>query len=193
MRGLLRVTATPVVTELLLPRVLAGFLEQHPQVRVEVVPSSDKLDLEASRVDVAIRAGAPPNSDKFTARRWTSVQLGFFASPKYLRRRSVDSVDDLTELLVTQPAGGSWVLAGESRRVAGRVHADDARLLLALCERGAGVARLPVKLAADAVRDGRLQPVLEPAWIKAELQLVYRLKPPERVKAFVAACLAVTA
>ncbi len=192
-RGLLRVTATPVVTETLLPQVLAAFLEQHPLVRVEVLPSSEKLDLEATRVDLAIRAGPPPDSDRFTARRWKTVQLGFFASPKYLRRHKVESVDDAADLLVTQRAGASWTIAGETRRVVGRVHADEPRLLMALCERGAGVARLPVRLAAEAVREGRLEPVLEPAWLSAELQLVYRLKPPERVKAFVAACLAVTA
>jgi len=192
-RGLLRVTATPVVSEALLPQVLAAFLEAHPLVRVEVLPSSERLDLEASRVDVAIRAGAPPDSDRFTARRWASLQLGFYASSKYLRGRKIESVDALTDLLVTQRAAASWLLGGESRRVTGRVHADDLRLLMALCERGVGIARLPVKLAAPAVREGRLEPVLEPAWLSAELQLVYRLKPPERVKAFVAACLAVTA
>lgn len=52
-----------------------------------------------------------------------------------------------TSLLVTQRAGATWLLGGESRRVAARVHADSVGLLQALCERGAGIARLQVKQA----------------------------------------------
>lgn len=188
-RGLLRVTSTPIVSDLL-ARAMAAFLEQHPAARVELLASSEKLDLEATRVDVALRAGPPPDSDRFTARRCGTVTLGFFASPRWLKKHGpVENIDALSDLLVTQRSGASWMLGGESKRVTARVHADDIELVQALCERGAGIARLSTTRAAPAVRDGRLVPVLEAAWLKAELHLVYRLKPQEKVKAFVAACL----
>lgn len=190
-RGLLRVTSTPIVGDLL-SRAVAAFVDQHPLARVELLPSSEKLDLEAARVDVAARAGPPPDSDRFTARRWGTVTLGLFASPKWLKKNGpVDNIDGLKDLLLTQRSGGTWVVGGETRRVNARVHAESLELLQLLCERGAGIARLPATMAASAVREGRLVRVLEQAWLEAPVHLVYRLKAPEKVKAFVATCLGV--
>lgn len=189
-RGLLRVTSTPIVGELL-PKAIAAYLEAHPGARVELLPSSEKLDLEAQRVDVALRAGPPPDSDRFTARRCGKVSLGFFASPRWLKAHGpVASLDAVEDLLVTQRAGGTWLLGNEARRVTARVHADDLSLLQQLCERGLGIARLPLTQAAVAVREGRLAAVLETASLEADVHLVYRVKPPAKVKAFVAACVA---
>ena len=194
-RGLLRLTTTPIFADLLLPDLVAAFLERHPKARVEVVPSPDKLDLEAQRVDVAVRAGALPDSDRLAARRLGSVTLGFFASPGYLARRGpVRTLEELLaqDLLVTQRQNAVWLVqtdhGRESLRVTGRVHAENNEFLRHLCERGAGIARLPTYQVSEQVSAGALVPVLESAWLTADLNLLYLLKGPARAKAFVAVC-----
>lgn len=192
--GLLRITTTPNFAELL-PALVARFLARHPKASVEVVPASQKLDLELERIDVAIRAGPPPDSDQLTARRLGSFTLGFYASPAYLEARGTPAslAELLThDLVVTHRANASWVVNVNGKpqtvRVNARAHAESNDFLKQLCLRGVGIARLPTTLVADDVRAGRLHPVLESAWLTAELHVLHALKGPARARAFAAVC-----
>lgn len=199
-RGVLRLATTSLFAEHLLPDVMARYLAANPRVRVEVLSSTDRLDLTAERIDVAIRSG--PIEDLAT---WTSKKLraattvGLYASPAYLKRRGHPAnVEALAEheLLVstTRAAGTQWVVQRRDRRapvrVLGRLHSTSENLLLSLCERGAGIVRAPFYAVEDRVRRGRLAPVLESTWVRAEIHLVYPLAAPPRTRAFVACALA---
>jgi DNA-binding transcriptional LysR family regulator len=193
--GLLRISTTPNFADVLLPELVARFLERHPKASVEVVPASQKVDLELDRIDVAIRAGALPDSEQLTARKLGTLTLGFYASGEYLQRRGTPAT--LAELLqhdlvVTHRTNASWLVNVNGKpqtvRVSARAHAENNEFLRQLCLRGVGIARLPTWQAEEDVREGALVPVLESAWLTADLHVLHALKSPARAKAFVAVC-----
>ncbi|MFT3711268.1 MAG: LysR family transcriptional regulator [Archangium sp.] len=187
--GLLRISTTPNFADVVLPELVARFLARHPKASVEVIPASQKIDLELERIDVAIRAGALPDSAQLTAKKLGTLTLGFYASAEYLGRRGTPGTlaELLThELLVTHRTNASWVVnvngKNETVRVTARAHAESNEFLRQLCLRGAGIARLPTWQAEG------LQPVLESAWLSAELHVLHALRGPARAKAFAQVC-----
>ena len=82
-RGLLRVTAPVALGTTVLPSLLASYLGRHPEVRVDLVLQDHRLDLVADELDVAIRAGALPDSS-LVARALPPLQLVVCAAPAYL-------------------------------------------------------------------------------------------------------------
>ncbi|MFO0599963.1 MAG: LysR substrate-binding domain-containing protein [Myxococcaceae bacterium] len=193
--GLLRISTTPNFADQLLPELVARFLARHPRASVEVVPASQKVDLEVDRIDVALRAGALADSEHLTARRLGAFTLGFYASPAYVSARgSPSSVAELLghDLLATHRANAAWLVNVNGKtqtvRVSARAHAESTEFLRQLCLRGVGIARLPTWQAEADVRARKLVPVLEPAWLTADLHLVHALKTPARARAFAAVC-----
>lgn len=193
-RGVLRLATTPIFAEHVLPDLLATYLAKHPAVRFELLSSTERIDLSAERVDVAIRGGPLEDSTSFTAKRLGTLTVGLFASPAYLARRGApQSPAELADhdLLVstTRSAGAQWGMQKkdrrESLRVVGRVHAANENFLLELAERGVGIVRTPTYVVAEQLRSRRLVPVLEPAWIHSEVHVVYPLGAPPRTVAFV--------
>lgn len=198
-RGVLRLTTTPTFAEAVLPPITAAYLARYPRVRFELLSSTERVDLAAERIDVAIRGGALDDSTAYTAKRLGELTVGLFASPAYVKRRGAPaSPAELGEhdLLVstTRSAGAHWGVQRRERReqvrVLGRVHAANEHFLLRLCEEGAGIVRSPTYVVAEQVRRGRLVPVLESAWVRSEVHLVYALGAPPRTRAFVELALA---
>jgi DNA-binding transcriptional LysR family regulator len=193
-RGVLRMATTPIFAEHVLPDLLATYLAKYPAVRFELLSSTERIDLAAERVDVAIRGGPLEDSTSFTAKRLGTLTVGFFASPAYLARRGTpQSPAELADhdLLVstTRSAGGQWGVQRKDRReqlrVVGRVHAANENFLLELAERGAGIVRAPTYVVAERLRRGRFVPVLEATWLHSEVNVVYPLGAPPRTAAFV--------
>lgn len=192
-QGVLRLTTTPSFAEAVLPPIVARYLAKYPRVRFELVSSTERVDLSAERIDVAIRGGPLEDTTTHTAKRLGALTVGFFASPGYLERRGVPrSWAELAEhdLLVSSPRGvGSWAVqrrgGRESLRVAGRVTATSERFLLRLAEEGAGIVRSPVYVVAQQLKRGVLVPVLEAGWPRSDVHLVYALGAPPRTRAFV--------
>jgi DNA-binding transcriptional LysR family regulator len=194
-RGVLRLATTSLFAEHVLPDVMAKYLAANPKVRVEVLSSTDRLDLTAERIDLAIRSGPLEDLATWTSRKLgNATTVGLFASLAYLKRRGHPAtVDALAEhdLLVstTRAAGTQWVVQRRDRRepvrVLGRLHSTSENLLLSLCERGAGIARAPAYAMRELLRRGKVVPVLESTWVRAEIHLVYPLSAPPRTRAFI--------
>ena len=118
-RGVLRLATTSLFAENLLPELMTRYLAANPKVRVEVLSSTDRLDLTTERIDVAIRSG--PIEDLAT---WTSKKLraattvGLYASPAYLKRRgsppNVEALGEHELLVSTRRAAGSLLIRSAS-------------------------------------------------------------------------------
>ncbi len=89
-RGLLRVTAPMSLGTTIVPGIIAAYLRRHAEVQVELVLQDFRLDLLADELDVAIRAGALPDSG-LIARALPPLRLGAFASPAYLKAHGYPS------------------------------------------------------------------------------------------------------
>jgi len=82
-RGVVRVTASDVMGVEVLPPMLAGFHEAHPQVVIELALSNRQEDLLRREADIAVRM-ARPSQGALLAHRIGSVRLGLYAHRRYL-------------------------------------------------------------------------------------------------------------
>ncbi len=171
-QGRLRVSASVVLGQALLPAMLAEYAAQYPEVDLFVDLTNRRVDLLEEGFDLAIRAGELPDSS-LVSRRLGGASARLFAAPAYLRQRGKPaSVQELPAhlLIDNAPAAAApgWQLTHDDGRVHPlpahfRVSANDALLLRELAATGAGIVALPVFVAAPAVAAGRLLAVL-PGW-----------------------------
>lgn len=192
-QGVLRLTTTPSFADAVLPPIVARYLAKYPRVRFELLSSTERVDLGAERIDIAIRGGPLEDTTMHTAKRLGTLTVGFFASPAYLERRGTpQSPAELAEhdlLLSSARAVGNWGVQRKGRRevlrVAGRLNATSEQFLLRLAEEGAGIVRSPTYVVAQQVKRRTLVPVLEDAWLRSDVHLVHMLGPPPKTRAFV--------
>jgi hypothetical protein len=170
-RGRLRVNANvPFGQHFLLP-LLPMFLQQHPQVGVNLTLTDEVIDLLEQRTDVAVRAG-PLKSSSLVARRLGATRMMIVASPGYAQRHGLPgNVDDLqthNRLDIGHArAMQGWPLlqGGQVLRVptSGNARASNGDALRQLVLGGLGLARLAAFQVGDDIAAGRLLPVLEEA------------------------------
>lgn len=170
-RGRLRVNANvPFGQHFLLP-LLPMFLQQHPQVGVDLTLTDEVIDLLEQRTDVAVRAG-PLKSSSLVARRLGATRMMIVASPGYAQRHGLPgNVDDLqthNRLDIGHArAMQGWPLlqGGQVLRVptSGNARASNGDALRQLVLGGLGLARLAAFQVRDDIAAGRLLPVLEEA------------------------------
>lgn len=196
--GVLRVNAPMVFGVRTLAAAVAGFGALHPTVRVELVLNDRVVDLVEEGYDLAVRIGQLPDSS-LIARRLAPCRMVVCAAPSYLARRGhPDSPDALRGhncLLYSYAAqGGIWRFAGPAGvaaevAVAGNLVANNGDALLNAALEGAGIILQPSFIVGDAVRQGRLAPLL-PGWRVPDLA-VHAVYPsgrhlPPKVRRFVA-------
>ena len=212
-RGLLRVTA-PVAfaRQQLVPR-LSAFLQQFPEVRLELDLSDRISSLATEGFDLAIRhtAAAPDTHVAWTLCTTRSVLV---ASPAYLQSRGVpDRPEDLLlhsclhyprpqgtpawtfEPLETPAEGNSGIQQTIERitvPVSGALSANNSEALRDAALSGLGIALLPDFSAQASLESRQLLPVL-PRWrpVGAFAEQLYAIRPysahvPRAVTALVA-------
>ncbi|SDL81545.1 transcriptional regulator /transcriptional regulator, LysR family [Franzmannia pantelleriensis] len=82
-RGWLRVTAPFTMCTEFTSDLIREFRERHPQVRIEMVLSNDRLDLVTNQIDVALRVGPLPDST-LIARPLARYRSFVYASDRYI-------------------------------------------------------------------------------------------------------------
>lgn len=171
-QGRLRVSASVVLGQALLPAMVAEYAAQHPDVELFVDLTNRRVDLLEEGFDLAIRAGELPDSS-LVSRRLGSATARLFAAPAYLRRHGAPATTAQLAahvLVDNAPAAAAtgWKLThddGRTHEVQARCRlaANDASLLRDLATAAIGIVTLPVFVAAPAVAAGKLAPVL-PGW-----------------------------
>jgi DNA-binding transcriptional LysR family regulator len=168
--GLVRVNAaTPALDHLVAPLV-ADFLDEYPQVSLELTSGETIVDLIEEKVDVAIRIGILPDSS-LNARLLGRSRIRVLAAPAYLERHGRPRTPaDLARhrlLGFMAPASlNTWPLRDGSQEgvlAKPQVTASSGETLRHLALGGAGIASLSDFLTGADVAAGRLVPVLEEA------------------------------
>lgn len=168
-------------------RAVALFLQEYPEVEVNMVLEDRFVELVAEGFDMAVRIGHLEDSS-LRARKLAEARTVIAASPAYLARAGTPrSLDDLGDQMLLHysnlSTGNSWRLrgpSGEERhvRVGGRLTANNGEALLKAAEAGLGITLLPAFLLGDAIERGRLVELL-PNRRAAPLG-IYALYPPGR-------------
>lgn len=83
--GCLRVSAATTFARLHIVPLLPRFLEQHPELEIDVILDDRVIDLVAEGVDVSLRMGALPDSSAL-ARKLATGGRSVLATPTYLAR-----------------------------------------------------------------------------------------------------------
>ena len=178
-RGLLRVNGPMVFGVRHLAEAVAQFARAHPAVRVELVLNDRVVDLVDEGYDMAVRIGHLADS-ALMARRLASCPMVACASPEYLLRRGAPGTPAELRghdtLLYSYASGGNTMLfrgpggVEAPVRLSGTFSANNGDALLAAAVAGAGLIVQPAFIVGEALRDGRLVPIL-PGWTVPDLPI----------------------
>lgn len=196
-RGQLVMAAPIVFGRLHVVPVAAGFLEQHPEIDIQLRLGDRNVNLIEEHVDLALRIGALPDSGL------VATQLGLIrrvvcASPDYLRRFGTPlALEDLAAhrciCFDGLDAATAWTFVGQDggkRQVPvhPRLTVSTADAAIAAATLGLGLTRVLSYQVDDAVRDGRLVRVLvdsEPPAVPASLIYPGQGRLPMKTRAFI--------
>lgn len=169
--GRLRLTAPYFLGELFLADWVIAFQQAHPQVTVELQLDNHLLDLPASGIDLAVRAGVMGDSS-LVARHLFDVEWLTVASPAFLARApAVATPADLTDFsaitTAVDPGRVTWHFGTGDHEVSlhpkAGLQVNDLRIASKAARAGLGVARLPRLVVQDALAASDLVELL-PTW-----------------------------
>ena len=182
--GTLKITAPRAFGRMHVARHLGEFLDRHEGLSVNLVLDDDMVDIVGEGYDLAIRIAELPDSS-LVARRLADAGQMLVAAPVYLERHGRPATpDDLSEhLCVPSDTREPWVLTGpdgeRTHRPDGPLQTNSSEVVLASVEGGIGIALRAAWEVGEAVRAGRLEPVL-PEWRGAESVGIHALYPSRR-------------
>lgn len=163
-RGVVRVSASEVISVEVLPPIVARLREAHPALKVELVATNRVQDLLRREADIAVRM-VRPRQEQLVARRIGQIELGLHAHRDYLARhgtpRKLEELSGHAVIGYDQPS--AFVRnAGKAFKGFGRdtfsLRTDSDLAQLALLRVGAGIGICQVGLARRSDTLVRLMP-----------------------------------
>lgn len=148
---------------------IAGFLSQHPDVRITLDLSDRIVDLARERIDCAIRISDMEDSS-LVAVRLAEIRRVVVASPSYLARRGAPAAPaDLERHECLSLMGDSqirgWIFKVDGQqikhKVRGTMECNDGTVLRQWALQGLGLAWRPFWEVKDDLAEGRLVRVLD--------------------------------
>ena len=195
--GLLRLSVAADFGATLLAQILGQFLQDYPDITVNMVMNHRYVELISDGFDMAIRVGALEDSS-LRARHLADTARKLVGAPAYFQRhgrpKTIDDLDRHRLLHQSNDAQGAvWKItdtSGEMRQVrsAGCLTVNDGQSLLNAAIAGMGIAYLPAFLYADALRQGLVEEAI--LGLPADVQGIYAVYPQGRflqpkVRAFI--------
>lgn len=194
LEGLLKITSSLDVGQILLPPLMRSFLKEHPKLQIELSLTNRIVDLVGEGVDLAIRIGKLKDST-LIARKFIDAQGCLWASPSYIKKfgqpqqpkqlkehkfvnfSRVDSKIKLTKnnvVIEVEPIG--------------QIKVDDMSTLKTFVLGGDGIGLIPDFLCEEEEASGKLVRIM-PTWTSGMISLSF-VYPPQRfvspkVRAFI--------
>ena len=181
--GLVRVTAVPAFAVRHVLPALTEFYRKYPKIQVKLFCSNRAIDLGDEGFDLGIRVSFDP-APNLVARKLAANRSVLCAAPAYLKRRGTPRrIEDLRKhecvLFPAIAPKGAWTLRRDGRKssvqVAGVFETDEMDVVRAAVAAGLGIGILPLYIAADALQQGQLVPLLRQYQVVPEsaIYLVY--------------------
>lgn len=168
--GPLKLTMTVEGGQTLLGPVLAEYLRLCPEVELQVELMDRRVDLVEEGFDVAVRAGALPDSSLIARRLGYPGSLRLYASRSYLETRGAprhprDLAQHTCMVMTGQSAPLSWSFQQRGKplsvKVRAHVGANSFTVLGELVAAGHGIARMPDYMAAELIETRGVCSVLD--------------------------------
>jgi DNA-binding transcriptional LysR family regulator len=198
-RGRLRVSVDPFFSRVVLGPRLGTFIDQHPDLQLELVTRDTPGDMVADGFDLAIRFGEPRVS-ALIARKLLDTRILTVAAPSYLKKYGCPVAPaDLESgqhvcIRFRDPETGypfTWKFHRGRKKVEitppGRLTVNDVGTLHGVCTAGQGIAQILEPGAQTLLRQGKLKELFQD-W-SGEVYPLYALypsrhHPPAKVRAF---------
>ncbi|WP_310449815.1 LysR family transcriptional regulator [Sulfuritalea sp.] len=166
--GILRITSVvdsaPMVAEW-----IAEYCARYPAMRIEYLPTDQKIDLIAERFDLALRIGSMQDSS-LRAVKLGELETWLVAAPDYLARRGTPRTpQDLVshEWIALTVVPTPWTRVFESPsgrqervRLSGAISVSAAAAMRSLVVAGAGIAAFPDSMVRADLAAGRMKRLL---------------------------------
>ncbi|EDO25628.1 predicted protein [Nematostella vectensis] len=167
--GELRISVFESFGRLVVSPLIATFLRKYPDVTVTLELDNGLTDLTGDNVDLAIRIGLPMDSG-LRYRRLLPNRTRICASPQYLAAQGTPTVpEELVQhnclLLRGDRQRSYWYFRKHDQMqkitVSGNLRSKGGTPLLEAAKEGLGIVQLLHWMAADALAQGTLVPLLE--------------------------------
>jgi DNA-binding transcriptional LysR family regulator len=167
-KGVLKVNAPVSFGVLHLGRLMAEFMGQYPDLKIELTLNDRFIDPIEEGVDVTIRIGVLADSS-LIARRLAPARRVLVAAPRYLKQFGrPKSPDDLARHRCLNYGHSTmlqrWRLTRDGETFSLAINSvlcsNNGDVLRAAAVAGQGIAKLPTFLVGPDIRDGRLKIVL---------------------------------
>jgi DNA-binding transcriptional LysR family regulator len=167
--GLLRISAPQMFGEQHMPSALALFLEQYPNIDIELDLNDRKVDIAKEGFDVAIRFTSQPPPLNFVAKPIIHGSRVVCASPDYWEKYGYPSEpSDLTEhnclLFTALPNYDQWIFSQQDKtetvKVTSHFTTNHAGAVMEAAIKGIGVTMLSSLVVGKAVKSGQLTTAL---------------------------------
>jgi DNA-binding transcriptional LysR family regulator len=167
-RGTLRLTMPVSFGILHMGPVMADYMKQYPEVKIDLLLTDRRVDLLEEGLDLAVRIGSLPESG-LIAKKIATDRLAFCASPDYLKQNGTPRTPaELAQhncLSYSYAAtGDEWRMNGpdgaHSVKVSGSLRATNGDMVKLAALGGVGVVRQPTFLIGEDLRAGRLVEIL---------------------------------
>ena len=171
--GLVRLTACKHSATAVVWPILPGFLQSHPQIRVEVAIVDNVSDIDAAQYDAGIQLGERVAKDMIAVRVGPVLKSVVVGSPEYFATHPIPTrpIDLATQNCINYrlaASGGicSWEFVDSEERsfkvkVNGSLILNNLELLLKATLAGVGISQIFDDIVADHVAGGRLIRVLD--------------------------------
>ncbi|OKH16898.1 LysR family transcriptional regulator [[Limnothrix rosea] IAM M-220] len=164
-QGLLRVNAPMTFGTMCFAPVLADFMNQYPQLQVQLTLEDRFVDAIAEGFDLLIRVAEPTASASLISHELFQTQVLLCASPAYLGRsphlRTPEDLKNHNCLLYGyQQTKSQWQIGAESVTVSGSFCSNNGEALAIAAKKGLGVALLPCFIVDSYLKSGALKMVL---------------------------------
>jgi DNA-binding transcriptional LysR family regulator len=206
-RGRLRVNLDPIFSRLILGPQLEAFLDDNPELRLELITRDQLGDMIADGFDLAVRFGEPRTSS-LVARKLLDTPVLTVAATSYLKRHGRPRTpQDLAEgrhtcIEFRDPGTGrpyAWEFHRRRKKITvrtnGRLTLSDTGTKTGACLAGYGVAQILQLGHEHLLAEGRLVNLF-PDWPEERFPLYAfypsRHHPPAKTRAFLDLVVALT-
>ncbi|MCL1048606.1 LysR family transcriptional regulator [Shewanella abyssi] len=163
--GHLRIMIYPIPELIRITHIIFDFMDQHPDLTVEVIVSSEPQDMIRNNIDLAFMLEDAFNESEMVARHIFSEKIHFFASPEYIKNSVIpltpEEIPNHNSILFRYPNGRIFneVPFGQNRflSVNGNLCANNLVTCLEATLMGRGISLMPLPFAQEHVESGALE------------------------------------
>ncbi|MCX7166810.1 MAG: LysR family transcriptional regulator [Rhodocyclales bacterium] len=196
LRGEIRASVPMTFGLLHLTPLILEFSQAHPDIRIDLDFNDRRVNLIEEGMDFALRITDRLLPETTVARRLTTCRSVVVASPGYLQLHGEPKhPDELAQracLAYSLTSRSSWPFIIDGARhwveISGPITANNGNALQDAALQGMGIAYEPTFIAAEAIRQGKLVPILKNFQIPVlDMFAVFpgNRFVPQRVRAFV--------